>query len=97
VVWSGAANSFFVPSGTSVNSVVTSVGAGAANPSIEKSDNSTGAFECDTDSAASSYAGWALTAFNPATTLGWTLTTCTVLANGQPQSESCLAGPLQLP
>ena len=97
VVWSGAANSFYIPSGTNVNSVVTSVGAGAANPSIEKADNAAGSYECDTNSSASSYGGWTLSEFNPSTTLGWTLTTCKVLANGVPQSESCLAGPLQLP
>jgi hypothetical protein len=97
VVWSGSANSFYIPSGTNVNNVVTSVGAGAANPSIEKPDNEAGSYECDTNSYASSYGGWTLSEFNPSTTLGWTLTTCTVLANGVPQSESCLAGPLQLP
>jgi hypothetical protein len=97
VVWSGAANSFYIPSGSSVNSVVTSVGAGSANPSFEKPDNAAGSYECNTNSAAASYGGWALSDFNPSVTLGWTLTTCTVLANGVPQSESCLAGPLQLP
>jgi hypothetical protein len=97
IVWSGAANSFYIPSGNSVNGVVTSVSAGAANPSIERFDNATGSFECEANSNTSSYGGWALTEFNPATALGWSLTTCTVLANGQPQSESCLAGPLQLP
>ncbi len=97
VVWSGAANSFYIPSRNSVNSVVTSVGAGASNPSIEKPDNATGAFECETNSATTGYGGWALSEFNPTATLGWTLTTCSVLANGVSQSESCLAGPLQLP
>jgi len=97
VVWSGVANSFFAPSGSNVNSVITSVIAGAANPSIETPDNPTGSFECDTNSSATNYAGWTLSEFNPSSTLGWTLMDCTVLANGQPQSESCLAGPLQLP
>jgi hypothetical protein len=97
VTWSGATNTFYIPSGGSINSIVTSVAEGTSSPSFEKPARALGSFECDTNSAAASYGGWALTEFNPATTLGWNLTTCTVLANGQPQSESCLAGPLQLP
>jgi hypothetical protein len=112
VVWSGAADSFYVVTGTPTKDSVTSVSAGTGNPTIEDPDGAAGSYECDINTAPGTnygYGGWTLATFNVTTNLGWTLTTCGIAASTETssstssttttttRSESCLAGPLQLP
>lgn len=78
--------------------------------SIENSGYGTGSFSCDIHQGTSGYGGWTLATFNPQTSLGWpAFTSCNVTDgpnyNGQTSTttaattvtNSCLAGPLELP
>lgn len=99
VQYSGAANSLLVPSGTAVKDIVTSVGAGSSNHSIENSGAANGSSDCSTNQGANGFGGWPLKTFDAAATLGWSLSnTCTSELNGGTSNNRlCVAGPLQLP
>jgi hypothetical protein len=117
VVWSGAGDSLLYTSGTASKDLVTSVGAGTADRSIENYGTASGSYECDihqnySGASTNGYGGWALSAFDAQTTLGWpAFSTCTIVVQGgydgssssgtpganSTKTVSCLAGPLQLP
>ena len=99
VQYSGQANSLMIPSGPAVRGIVTSVGAGSADHSIENSGHQNGDSECTTHNGNSGFGGWALTPFNAATTLGWTINSnCSADLNGTVvNNRICVPGPIQLP
>ncbi|MEP7043156.1 MAG: hypothetical protein ABI843_08830 [Dokdonella sp.] len=98
IQYSGQSNTLLIPSGTPVNNIITSVGAGSADHSIENSGDLNGDSECS-NGGANGYGGWTLTTFNAATTLGWTINSnCSALLNGATvNNRICVPGPIQLP
>jgi hypothetical protein len=99
VQYSGQSNTLLIPSGTPVRNIVTSVGAGSADHSIENSGNLNGDSECTVHQGNNGFGGWAMTTFNAATTLGWTINTnCSADLNGTTvNNRICVPGPIQLP
>jgi len=99
IQYSGQSNSLLIPSGADVSHIVTSTGAGSADHSIENSGGSNGSSECSIHQGTNDFGGWAMSTFNAASTLGWTiLNTCSADLDGSTvNNRICVPGPIQLP
>jgi hypothetical protein len=87
VVWSGAADTFYLVSGSATKNLITSPSHAAGLPSSEGASQAAydpapdGSYTCMEAYAPGGnvgYSGWNLSTFNASSTLGWNLTTCSV-------------------